>query len=123
METFDDQTAEAIQSIFMSITGGEDKLIWHFTPRCIYTVSSGYQLLTNSIRDNKLPTIDWKKIWDRQVPHKVKTFMWRLVHDNVATRDNLRLRIRGVDNSCNMSRVEAKIELHLFTRCQFTPKV
>ncbi|KAJ7979090.1 Reverse transcriptase domain, Reverse transcriptase zinc-binding domain protein [Quillaja saponaria] len=49
--------------------------------------------------------------------------MWRLVHDSVAIRDNLRIRIGGVDNSCSLCGFEAKTGVHLFTSCRYTLKV
>ncbi|KAJ7980357.1 Reverse transcriptase zinc-binding domain [Quillaja saponaria] len=102
--------------------GRDDKLIWHFTPRCIYTVSSGYQVLNSHTSDNRLPTLDWKTIWDRKIPHKLKVFLWRLMHDGVAVWNNLRSRIGGVDDSCCLCALESETEVHLFTKCRCLPQ-
>ncbi|KAJ7964323.1 Reverse transcriptase zinc-binding domain [Quillaja saponaria] len=111
-EVFDELTAASISNIPLSVTGRDDKLIWHFTPRCIYTVSSGFQVLTSHTSNYRLPTLDWKTIWNRKILHKLKVFMWWLVHDSVAVRNNLRSIIGGVEDSCCLCRLKSETKVH-----------
>jgi hypothetical protein len=60
----------------------------------------------------------WDKIWDMEVPNKVKMFMWRLVHNSLAVRRNLIRRGMKEDTLCPMCHRLDEDAGHLFFKCK-----
>ena len=71
----------------------EDRPAWHYDKKGLFSVKSAYKLAVQ-IRENEYgrnattsvstdiqgTTFGWRKIWNMDVPNKLKMFMWRLVH-------------------------------------------
>ena len=82
-EIFNEEVAMVIGSIPVSRLGLEDTMVWHFHQTGIYTVHSGYKLLTGMETGSANQGMDinreaWLKIWKVNVPSKIRVFMWRV---------------------------------------------
>ncbi|KAD6794467.1 hypothetical protein E3N88_05363 [Mikania micrantha] len=56
--------------------------------------------------------------WNGWIPLKINTFAWRLLHNRLATKDNLVLRgLLGGSNVCSMCGALEESAIHLFTAC------
>lgn len=69
--------------------------------------------------DNNIESQGWNKLWNMQVPHKLKVFMWRFCRNNIPVR-NL-LRGKGVETTimCPMCGIDIEHVRHLFFECLF----
>ncbi|KAF3967747.1 hypothetical protein CMV_008289 [Castanea mollissima] len=73
-----------IQSIPLSQRPVEDKLVGSFNPSGVYTVKSGYKLLSQEVEvsDFRAQGVDnevWKMVWGLKVQNKIKNFIWRAI--------------------------------------------
>ena len=66
-------------------------LVWHYSKNGIYIVKLGYCLacLVNHIFSQLCSEEGWKKLWQIEVPRKVRSFIWRLCWDFLPTRVQL----------------------------------
>lgn len=85
-----------IQSLPISFTDREDRLIWRGADTGIFTVKSAYHIQKTwessqkakcSVRKNQSKV--WKTLWKLNIPNAEKVFFWRACHDILPTRDNL----------------------------------
>lgn len=72
---------------------GANVWIWSSHSSGLFSVSSGYQLLSHSMArvlrlSNELVDI-LNKVWKIRAPYKVCAFSWQLLVDRVSTRKNL----------------------------------
>lgn len=80
----------------------EDKWIWHFDKKGLYSVKSGYKAYINTIiresssSENNMQKT-WEKLWRLKVPNKVKSFCWRALHEIIPTKVNLQK--KGIDTN------------------------
>ncbi|XP_037493252.1 uncharacterized protein LOC105630354 [Jatropha curcas] len=102
MNLFSIRDLRAILSIPLSIMNREDKIIWHFHKKGIYTVKTAYYEIFNSLRHYQLPSNDsvWNRIWNLHVPPKIRDFMWRACRNILPTRCKLVERGIGVPSAC-----------------------
>lgn len=69
----------------------EDKWIWHFDKKGLYSVKSGYKSFVNSLireassSENCMGKI-WEKLWRLKVPNKIKFFCWRALNEIIRTK-------------------------------------
>lgn len=72
----------------------EDRWIWHFDKKGLYSVKSGYKAFMNAkikechSRDNMMGEV-WKKLRNLRVPNKIKHFCWKALNDTLPTNVNL----------------------------------
>ena len=71
------------------------------------------------IVDKKL----WKKVWNLQVPNKIKNFLWRLCINSLATNMNLYKRKVRQDPVYSIYRNEEETIEHLYFTCDWTALV
>lgn len=79
---------EAILSIPLSLRLTPDLTIWHYDDSSVYTVKSGYRLISESLSlapSSSLSSTLWKALWGMSVPQKIKVFMWRVVNNTLLT--------------------------------------
>ncbi|CAL2254324.1 unnamed protein product [Prunus armeniaca] len=94
---FWEQEVKAILQIPLASTHREDKLIWHYDRRGKYSVISGYMVACmKKQRENGMEgsstqdgTSLWKKLWNLQVPNKIKFFLWRCIWGFLPSKQNL----------------------------------
>jgi hypothetical protein len=91
-----------------------DKIVWPLTQNGDYQVKSTYEVLlqdsrkpeTNS-RANGILMKAWKDIWRVELPRKIITFYWKIIHDAYLSRLSLlrwEFNVRMVEFSAIQSR-------------------
>ncbi|XP_024156142.1 uncharacterized protein LOC112164137 [Rosa chinensis] len=124
-ELFFADEVDLIRKIPLSLRNPEDRLIWHFDKRGLYSVKSGYHVArcvaslsshvstSNSQGDKDL----WRRVWHARVQPKVRNFVWRLVKNIVPTKVNLGRRVNLDERICPFCRCESETTLHVFMEC------
>ena len=83
-----------IQSIPLSLSPIEDKLVWPLNPSGIYSVKSGYKLLSQEVGvlATSAHVVDpaiWKVVWGLKVQNKIRNFLWRAIRNSIPVKSNL----------------------------------
>ncbi|KAA3486162.1 reverse transcriptase [Gossypium australe] len=128
----DEYTADRILAIPLTAHRTEDTLVWKYEGTGVYTVKSGYRVLTTS---NVLPnstsaslsitseaTEGWQKdfytsLWPLHVPEKIKIHIWRLFNNLVPHYGNLKRRKLVMNPVCPLCRDAIKDSNHLMWSC------
>ena len=118
---------EAILSIRASPTLNEDFLAWQPEKNGIFTVRSAYHLGLKlqqhaelSAASSKFPEGEkpvWRKIWQCNVPEKVRIFAWKAVSNGLATEENKLRRHMKVTGRCKICDQESEDVGHAIYRC------
>lgn len=89
-----DEVISDIKSIPLSLTNANDRIVWHYNSKGIYTVKSGYQIALKLAQDcsshqassSSVPDRTfWNLIWSISAQPKLKKFMWRVCSNALAT--------------------------------------
>ena len=85
---------EIVLSIPISWSGGEDFLAWHFEKNGKYSVKSRYRLalsqkIYESGSNSDMLQSWWNKLWNLNLPPKVKIFVWRACWNAFPSLQNL----------------------------------
>lgn len=110
----------------------DDVLAWHFDPKGIFSVKTAYKVFcddqdrnarndsaASSSRDGGESEKVWSMIWNMQAPSRLKHFLWRLAHNSLALRLNLKRRGNRVDDDrCFMCARQGEDGGHLFLKCK-----
>ncbi|KAA3457689.1 reverse transcriptase [Gossypium australe] len=128
----DEYTADRILAIPLTAHRTEDTLVWKYEGTRVYTVKSGYRVLTTS---NVLPnstsaslsitseaTEGWQKdfytsLWPLHVPEKIKIHIWRLFNNLVPHYGNLKRRKLVMNPVCPLCRDAIEDSNHLMWSC------
>ena len=85
-----------IQATPMLITSrGTDTLVWAGSARGGFDVKSAYNLVDHT---NLLPALSMGWIWKRNTLPRIRTFIWRCMHDSIAVKGCLAKRGFGNDD-------------------------
>lgn len=88
-DIFEDRDIQLILSIPLNTTN-EDVWYWNREKIGQYTVKSADAVIQEDrIVDQQVDTEWWKRMWNLQVPLRVKHFMWRATRDVLPTKDQL----------------------------------
>lgn len=70
----------------------KDKVAWMHSSNGRYTVKTGYHywVSQNFNMDGDANVIGWNRLWNLNLPHKLKTFLWRFCKNNIPVRKLLR---------------------------------
>jgi hypothetical protein len=116
--------------------GFDDFPAWHPDPKGVFSVRSAYKLrlklkdvaageTSSSTAAN--PTTDasskWKRIWSLNTPRKISMFLWRLGHNSLPVKMNLRRRGVELDTLCPMCHRLDEDCGHIFLKCRFAKSV
>lgn len=90
-----------------------------------FTVKSAFKLAQNIHSDGNTPeSFDhaalkqmWRRLWDMNVPNKIKHFAWKACKDILATKENLKKRNITKDCTCDSCGKAAESTCHLFWLC------
>ena len=93
----------------IEFSGGEDNLIWQFTPDGVYSSQSMYKII--SFRGTT--PVFLSSIWDLKIPPRVQIFLWLLSKNKILTRDNLAKRQKVDTVSCLLCSEHESVQ-HLF---------
>lgn len=98
-----------------------DRLIWAYTPKGHFTVSSAYKVALSSTYDPCLEALNgqnYKKLWKSllgfNVPNKIKNFAWRANRNILPTKANLCHQKIIDDLTCEAYGLGAESSGHLF---------
>ncbi|XP_024316232.1 uncharacterized protein LOC112271427 [Brachypodium distachyon] len=106
-----------------------DVVAWHPDPKWLFSVKSAYHL--TAANEEKESTnggggsaselggqILWNKLWNSCVPNKTKHFLWRLAHNTIAVRMNLRYKGMDIDSNCLFCSCKFEDTGHLLFKCK-----
>ncbi|GMI91218.1 hypothetical protein like AT4G29090 [Hibiscus trionum] len=125
---FSPSQASSILSIQLPHFSREDLIIWRADKSGLYSVRSGYKLLSGVhlmsdsngyLQQSDSPSI-YKKLWTSNLPAKVKVMVWRFFRNYLPTNVNLRVRRIQVQLDCNLCGAGAESIHHLASECQFS---
>jgi hypothetical protein len=90
-----------------------DTMAWHFDKKGCFSVKSTYHILEDAAalqctRQSGVPSSAcdnrrkdcWKEIWRLHGPPKIKQFVWRVAHNSLALRMNIRHKGIKLDTNC-----------------------
>jgi hypothetical protein len=134
-QTFNEDDAEQILTIPI-LEGFDDFPAWHPDPKGVFSVRSAYKLrlklqdvaageTSSSTAAN--PTTGasskWQMIWSLNTPRKISMFLWRLGHNSLPVKMNLRRRGLDLDTLCPMCHRLDEDCGHIFLKCKFAKSV
>lgn len=73
-DLFNKRDCHLILQIPLSTAPSNDKWIWTHEPKGVYTVSSGYKVLSGSANQQHATVDIWSMIWKAKIPKKVQHF-------------------------------------------------
>lgn len=126
-----EEEAQAIIKIPFSLSDGSDKLIWSLSSSGQYSVKSGYtQALKSTVSNTAAPSSSyappnamWSRLWAIPTAPKVRMFMWKVVKNWVACKQNLFRRKCGLNPLCPICDTENESIEHTLFRCPWTKAV
>ena len=94
-----------IKSIPLGNGVGGDKWAWHFDPKGVYKVRSGYRAIMEAKHVDSSSYVNsdvvwWRKMWSLSIPPKVRLFVWRAFHEILPTMVSLKFRGISCDGIC-----------------------
>ncbi|CAN1147135.1 Putative ribonuclease H protein At1g65750 [Linum perenne] len=118
---FSERDANAILGIPLVEGEFDDRRIWHFGNKGVYTVRSCYRLIMDRMvpRDHLDVPGPWRSLWDAVVPPRMRVFMWRIARGILPTRMALQNRHLGVPHECGVCGTSMENSWHLFLACSF----
>ena len=108
----------------------EDFYAWYHDSKGQFSVKSAYKVYVK-IRDAGLPQCsnpqlnswNWKEIWSLPCQPKIQQFVWRLAHNSLPLKLNMKRRGIDCDTMCVCYRRLDEDGAHLFLRCKQVKKV
>ena len=113
--------------------GMDDLIAWHFNKNGQFSVRSAYKVFMSDKRSNtrnrgggesssgtasQVPDPLWKTMWNLSCPKKMIHFLWRLGHNTLALRVNLRKRGMKIETKCVMFERFDEDGAHFFFKCK-----
>lgn len=118
-DIFEDRDIQLILSIPLNTTY-EDVWYWNREKMGQYTIKSAYAVIQEDrIVDQQVDTEWWKRMWNLQVPLRVKHFMWRATRDVLPTKDQLLTKRVPVLEFCPICNEGKESIYHLLVTCPF----
>lgn len=104
-----------------------DRYIWPHTKDGNYSVKTGYFALTcestatipSSSSDHSVDKPLWNIVWSAKVSPKIRTFIWRLCNNALASASNLHRRNIIQDNKCCICGAHEETVVHIFRDCSW----
>lgn len=120
---FNQQDQPLIRSIKLSRYNNVDVVIWPFVRNGIYTVKSGYWVITHFFVEGDLivpadgSVALKKRIWKLKILPTIKLFLWRLVSGAVPTAARMCTRGIFIDPICQRCCMEEETIFHMLFEC------
>lgn len=116
-ELFNPPLAQAILSTPILTRPSPDKLIWTPDPKCNFSVKSTYHSSCSHIAP--LPTcgISWNKLWNLNLPERLKMLIWRIGFNFLPAKENLLNHLQVSDVYCLFCKGCIESSSHLFFNC------
>ncbi|XP_056698409.1 uncharacterized protein [Spinacia oleracea] len=115
-KSFEKETTREILSLHIPEDNTDDQIQWVADKKGNPTVKSVYNfLILNHVDYQSIDRHDniWTKLWQSDLSPKWKVFVWKLMHNALATKDNLRRRGMGGDNVCVLCEHDMESTSHL----------
>jgi hypothetical protein len=110
----------------------EDTIAWHFDPKGVFSVKSTYHVLddrkelerctqrgeSSGSNDSISTERVWKKIWKMKWPPKIKQFLWRVGHNSLAMKLNIKRCGIDLDTRCPICWRLDEDGGHCFLKCK-----
>lgn len=127
-QNFMEEDAARILRIPLPRSPHADQLIWHFDKHGNYSVKSGYQIalklkFPDTASSSDKSKTQWEVIWSKEIPEKIKVFMWRAAQDLLPTACNLWKRRVIKEPICCRCGNESEDSFHALMRCKQAQKV
>ena len=111
-----------ILCIPLSARPRNDCLVWHYDPKGIYFVRSGYkfEMESNEMGSGSSGSAAlswWQRLWSARIPNKVKIQAWRASHNALPVRGALAIRGLKVDTRCPRCGDEENNSRHALWMC------
>lgn len=116
--------------------GREDTFAWHFDDKGLFSVKSAYHVLEDEkAREQKRQVgqsssssagecgVRWQQLWKLACPPKLKLFLWRLGHDSLPLRMNIKRRAMDIDTRCAVCCRLDEDGGDCFLKCKMVKKV
>jgi hypothetical protein len=114
-------------------SGCEDTVAWHFDPKGVFSVKYAHHVLkdsqelssrfqrseSSSANDGNNDDKVWRKIWKLPWPPKLKQCMWRVGHNSLAMKLNIRRRGIKLDTRCPVCWRLDEDGGHCFLECKY----
>ncbi|KAL0006567.1 hypothetical protein SO802_008069 [Lithocarpus litseifolius] len=115
---FNREEGEAICDILLSRRQVPDSIYWKHSKDGNFTVKSAYKVATSLLKKEDWAESSgggvsrvWAAIWKLRIPNKMKVFGWRVCHDILPTRGNLKKKLVLLDEM--VAHVLAKYAQHI----------
>lgn len=113
-----------IKQIPLSLNSKQDKWVWSYEKKTVYTVASGYKVAIQALNNAPLMVGDvWSLIWKATVPSKVKYFAWRFSLDLIPCATNLLKKNVNVPLLYPFYVGYDETAVYLLLQCQFSRQV
>ncbi|XP_004298091.1 PREDICTED: uncharacterized protein LOC101303799 [Fragaria vesca subsp. vesca] len=125
-DLFTDAEAQVIGKIPLSLRGGEDRWMWHFDRKGLYSVRSGYHVARKVEHMETIASSSssqggwgfiWKKVWKVNVPPKVRMHAWRILKEVLPTKWVLKKKGVDLGVECPFCGGDKEDGLHIFKNC------
>lgn len=126
------EEVKAISKVPISISNSPDKLIWIHSNSGNYSIKSGYaQAVKIASRAKPIqpsssyapPKSMWSRLWAIPTAPKVRIFMWKIVRNWLACKNNLFRRKCSPTPLCPICEKEEESIEHILFRCAWTRAV
>jgi hypothetical protein len=116
--------------------GREDAIAWHYDPKGLFSVKSAYHVLednreqqhqrqqgTSSSTGHTSDGFQWLHLWNFRCLPKIKQFLWRLAHNSLPWRLNIKRRgVKNVDTKCPVCQRLDEDGGHCFLKCKIVQR-
>lgn len=119
--------ADQIMQIPFTVHTSRDKMVWDKEKTGVFTVKSAYRLSfsarkeasarAESSREREEQSKMWKQVWGMPIKLKLKHFLWRCIHNWLATGSVVKGRGMAVDAICRRCGLAEETREHLFFQC------
>ncbi|XP_056692063.1 uncharacterized protein [Spinacia oleracea] len=123
---FEFSDARRIVAMELPFNGAEDFLFWKYHKSGVLTVKTAYAMLAAEDANDRC--IDsgnefFKTLWSMNILPKWKLFLWRLLHNGIATKVNLGRRGIHLSMICDLCDAGDEDIQHLFRFCDIAQRV
>lgn len=120
--------AELILKIPLPHVSRQDKLIWHYDKRGIYSVKSGYHVsfmmkLPENPSCSSGTQGGFKLMWSCCVPNKIKIFFWRAINNLLPSYETLYKRKILTESWSPRCKLACETTMHTLVQCCYAKKV
>lgn len=120
---------EEILRIPIQLQPCEDQWTWHYSKNGEFSVRSAYFLelaerkRARATSSRETDNVVWCKLWQANLPTKIRIFAWKALHQGLPLRDNLRKRGWELDCRCPMCGETNETASHALISCTQAKRV